>query len=244
MMDAQPGASQPDREQQRRLRRLVSMLRARGGVGAVGPACHGDVPGVDGVVLAVLAAHAGRIIISDSGPHGDQLEDLHATLGEGPGIDAAVTGEPVTAVDLNQAQAHVSWPRFAVQALTCGIRAVVAYPVLLNAEPIGVLSLYRANPGDLSAAEHQGAVQYAHAATALLLDGTGIASAGQMSVTLPIHAGEVQQAVGVVMEYAGVDAATALHRLRAYAHHSARPMRDVVAEIRTCRLPFDPTTPT
>jgi ANTAR domain len=244
MMDAQPGAGQPDHEQQRNLRRLVSTLRAHGGVGTVGPFCHRDVPDVDGVVLAVLAAHAGRIIISDSGPHGDQLEDLHATLGEGPGFDAAIIGEPVTAVDLDGAPAHLSWPRFTAQALTCGIRAVVAYPVLLYAQPVGVLSLYRAGPGPLSAAEHQQVNQYAHAVPVLLLDDPGIAGAGQMNVTLPIHASEVQQAVGVVMQAAGVDAATALHRLRAYAHHSARPMRDIVAEVRTCRLPFDPTTPT
>jgi GAF domain-containing protein len=244
MMDAQSEAGQPEREQQRRLRRLVSTLRAHGGVGTVGPACHRDIPGVDGVVLAVLAAHAGRIIISGSGPHGDQLEDLHATLGEGPGIDAAVTAGPVTAADLTRAQARRNWPRFTAQALTCGIRAVVAYPVLLHARPVGVLSLYRANPGPLSAAEHQQVDHYAHAVPVLLLDDLGTTGSGQMSIALPIHAGEVQQAVGVVMESAGVDAATALHRLRAYAHHSARPMRDVVAEVRTCRLPFDPTAPT
>jgi hypothetical protein len=38
---------------------------------------------------------------------------------------------------------------------------------------------------------------------------------------------------------------TALHRLRAYGpHHSRRPMRDVVAEVRADHLPFNPTTPT
>ena len=51
--------------------------------------------------LAVFAAHAARIIISASGRDGDQLEDLHTVLGEGPCIDAAVTGEPVTATDLD-----------------------------------------------------------------------------------------------------------------------------------------------
>ena len=242
-MDAAAGADQPG-EQQRRLRRLVSSLRAHGGIGALGAACHRDVPDVDGVVLAVFAGHAGRIIISDSGPHGDQLEDLHATLGEGPGVDAAITGEPVTAVDLNRPQAHTGWPRFAGQALTCGIRAVFAYPVLLHARTVGVLSLYRATAGPLSAADHDQVDRYTHAVTVLLLDDPHNASAGQLNIALPIHAGEVQQAVGVVMEYADVDAATALHRLRAYAHQSTRPMRDVVAEVRTCRLPFDPTTPT
>ena len=60
---------------------------------------------------------------------------------------------------------------------------------------------------------------------------------------LPAYAVDVQQAVGVVMACADIDAATALHRLRAYARHSTRPMRDVVAEVRTLRLPFDPATP-
>jgi hypothetical protein len=171
------------------------------------------------------------------------LEDLHITLGEGPGIDAAITGEPVTAVDLDHPRAHLSWPRFAAQSLTCGVRAFFAYPVLLNTQPVGVLSLYRADPGPLSAADQEHVGRYTHAVTVLLLDHPHVNGAGQMNLALPIHAGEVQQAVGVIMEYAQVDAATALHRLRAYAHQSNRPMRDVVAEVRTCRLPFDPTAP-
>ena len=59
-------------------------------------------------------------------------------------------------------------------------------------------------------------------------------------MALPRYAGKVQQAVGVVMEHATVDADTKLHRLRVHAHHSRRPMRDVVAEVRTDQPPFDP----
>jgi hypothetical protein len=244
MTGAERGADRPG-GQQRRLRGLVSSLRADGGMAALAGACHRDVPGVDGVVLAVFAAHAGRIIISDSGRHGDQLEDLHLTLGEGPGIDAAVTAEPVTADDLDHPRAHVRWPRFAAQSLTSGIGAVFAYPVLLHTQPVGVLSLYRTKPGPLSTAEQERVDRYAQAVTVLLLDDPHVNGTGHLNIALPIHAGEVQQAVGVVMEYAGVDAATALHRLRAYAHHNTQPMREVIAEVRTSRrLPFDPTAPT
>jgi hypothetical protein len=242
MMDPETGSDRPG-EQQRRLRRLVSSLRAHGGVSVLGAACHRDVPGVDGVVLAVFAADAGRIIISESGRDGDQLEDLHLTLGEGPGIDAAITGQPATAVDLDHPRAHLSWPRFAAESLTCGLRAVFAYPVLLRTQPVGVLSLYRADPGPLSATDQEHVGRYTDAATVLLLDDLPLNGAGPAPIALPIHAAEVQQAVGVVMEHADVDAATALHRLRAYAHQSTRPMRDVVAEVRTNRMPFDPTAP-
>jgi hypothetical protein len=245
MMDADPGptAGDPD-DEQRQLRRLVASLRANGGVGAVGTACHRDMPDVDGVVLTINAAHAGRIILSDSGPHGDQLDDLHATLGEGPCIDAAATAKPVTAVDLEHPHARAKWPRFAEQAPGFGIRAVFAHPVLLGAQPIGVLSLYRAAAGPLAATDHEQVRRYVKAVAVILLDDLPTPRDGALDLVLPIRAGQVQQAVGIVMEYADVDAPTALHRLRAYARRSARPMHDVVADIRTCRLPFDPTEAT
>jgi GAF domain-containing protein len=244
-MNAQDAGTSGDRaaEQRRRLRRLTSSLRAHGGLAELGAACRRDLPGVDGVVLTGLAAYAGWIILSDSGPAGDQLEDLHATLGEGPGIDAVVTAEPVTAADLDHPRARLRWPRFAAQAPTRDIRAVFSCPVMLSAEPVGVLSLYRAGPGPLSVDDHEQVGRYARAVTVLLLDNRHADSAGRVSIALPVRAGEVQQAVGVLMEYAGIDAVTALHRLRAYARRSARPMREVVGEVRTCRLPFDPAAP-
>lgn len=241
--DPGPSAGDPD-DEQRQLRRLVSSLRANGGVDAVGAACHRDVPDVDGVVLTVDAAHAGRIIFSESGPHGDQLEDLHVILGEGPCIDAVATGEPVAVPDLDHPHAQTRFPRFAVQALACGIRAVFACPVRLYSRPVGVLSAYRATAGPLSAADHEQLRRYVKATAVVLLDDPPASSNGAPDFVLPIRAGQVQQAVGIVMEYAQVDATTALHRLRAYARRSARPMHDVVAEVRACRLPFDPTEAT
>jgi len=232
----------PEHEQWRYIRLLVSAPRAIECVAALCRACHRGMPGIEGAVLAAFAAQAGWIILSDSGPDGDQLEDLYATLGEGPRVDAFTTGIPVAAADL--VQAHATWPRFAARALACGIRAVFAFPVQLGTVPIGVLSAYRASAGPLSAADHDRVDRYAHTATVLLRAAAHVNDAGQASMPLPENAGEVQQAVGVVMEHATVDATTALHRLRAYAHHSRRPMRDVVAEVRADHLPFNPTTPT
>jgi ANTAR domain len=232
----------PEDEQRRYIRLRVSPPRAIDGVAALCRDCHRNVSGVDGAVLTILAAQAGWIILSDSGPDGDQLEDLYATLGEGPRVDAFITGVPVAVGDL--VQAHARWPYFAARALACGIRAVFAFPVQFATVPMGVLSVYRGTAGPLSAADHDRVGGYAEAATVLLRAAACVNDARQASMSLPRDAGEVQQAVGVVMEYATVDAATALHRLRVYAHHSRRPMRDVVAEVRTDHLPFNPTTPT
>lgn len=162
---------------------------------------------------------------------------------EGPRTDVVTTGRLVTYADLTHAQAYTKWPRFAAQALASGTRAVFAFPVRLDAETVGVLSVYRSTAGPLSYADHHRVNRYAHTASILLHATAQVTSAGAVSMPLPGNAGEVQQAVGAVMQHTTVDATTALHHLRASAHHSRRPMRDVVAEARTGHLPFDPTTP-
>jgi hypothetical protein len=241
-VNPQPSAGRPD-EERRHLRRVASSLRA-GGAGAAAPLCHRALPDADGVVLSVDAAYAGRVVLSDSGPHGDQLEDLHAVLGEGPGIDAQVIGTPVAVADLGDPGALQRWPRFARLAPERGIRAVFACPLLVHAKPFGVLSAYRAVAGPWSSATDEQLRCHAEAATLVLLEDAQVTSAGTLDFALPVAAGEVQQAVGMVMEYAGVDAATALHRLRAYALGTTRSMPDVVAEVRSGRMPFDPTAAT
>lgn len=241
--DSGPLAGHLD-DEQHHLRRLISSLRAAGGIGAAGPACHGEMPEIDGVVLSIDAGPAGKIILSDSGPHGDQLEDLHAVLGEGPCIDATVTGSAVTAADLDHPHAQARWPQFALQAPECGIRAVFARPLLVHTKPVGVLTAYRTVAGPLSLTAGEQMRRYAQAVTLILRTYAHSTSGGHLIFVLPSGAGKVQQAVGVVMQHAGVDAPTALHRLRAYARSSARPMLDVVADVRNNRLPFDPTTAT
>lgn len=229
-------------EEQRHVRRLVSSLRARGGVGALSAECLGEVPEVDGVVLSVLAAGAGEVMLSDSGPFADQVEDQHSRSGQGPHLDATATGDVVLADDLGAPAARSRWPLFAPEMAAAGVNSIFAFPVSIDGLPVGILSLHRGAAGPLSAAGQARARRYSEAAAVLLGDhATGGATGG---VVLPVYAGELQQAVGIIMEMGGVDAATALHRMRAYARHSSRPMREVVAEVRTCRLPFDPTAAT
>jgi ANTAR domain-containing protein len=232
----------PDQlEEHRRVRRLVSSLRARGGLGAVSAACHADVPDVGGVVLSVRAVGVGWIMLSDSGPLGDHLEDLYISSLQGPGPDAALTGETVAADDLRAPAARSRWPRFAPEAAAAGIRCVLACPVSVGGLPVGVLNLYRGAVGPVSTHGQVCARRYGEAVAVLLRDDAP--KPGRVSVGLPVYAGEIQQAIGIVMELAGVDAVTALKRLRTYARRAARPMADVVAEVRAFRLPFDPKAP-
>ena len=231
----------PNHGQWRRVRVVVCSPRALDCLALLCPACHRGLPDVNGVFLSVLAAHAGWIILSDSGPEGDRLEDLQVVLGEGPRVDAVANGGPVAVADLADPRARLRWPRFAGPALAGGVRAVFAFPVHLDAVPVGVLNVYRGSAGPLGAADLDRVARFVRIAAVLLRRAGHVDDAGRVDMSLPVGAGQVQQAVGAVMQHATVDAPTALHLLRVHAHYYRRPVRDVVAQVRAGHLPFNPT---
>lgn len=67
---------------------------------------------------------------------------------QGPGMDALRTGERVVCADL--AAALLRWPRFVPVALDAGVAAAVGLPCVLRGEVVGALTLYLAEPGQLS----------------------------------------------------------------------------------------------
>jgi hypothetical protein len=214
-----------DYDQQRHARRPVAS-RALDRVATLCPACHRGVPAVDGVVLTALVACAGWFIPQRQRPGRRSTRRPARHPRRGTSYGRGTTGRPVLAADLAHPQATATWPRFAAWALAGDIRAVFAFPVLVGTHPVAVLSVYRATAGPLCADDHSRVSRYAHTAAGLLRVVAHIDGAGLVRIPLPDSAVEVQQAVGVVMQYATVDAATALHWLRAYAHHSRRSLRE------------------
>ncbi|MDI6101385.1 GAF domain-containing protein [Actinoplanes sp. NEAU-A12] len=233
----------PDGRSQQLLRQLVSALRARGGITALATSCHQQLPDLDGVTVSIYAGSQGWLLLSDSGPHADQLEDLQNRLDQGPRLDAVTHGEPVVAADLTAPVACRRWPAFTAWALAHGIRAVFTFTVVHDASPIGVLTLYRGTAGPLTAQAVEHGARYALAAAVLLLDTMTVNRAGDLHMTMPAGAAAVQQAVGMVMAHTGADADTALHLLRAHADKHARPMHEVVSDTLAGRLTFRPDPP-
>ncbi|BCY09459.1 GAF and ANTAR domain-containing protein [Actinoplanes sp. L3-i22] len=230
----------PDGRAHRLLRQLVSALRARGGITALATDCHRQLPDLDGVALSIHAGSSGWLLLSDSGPRSDQLEDLQDQLRQGPRLDSFAHGEPVAVADLSTPAAARRWPAFAAQAPARGIRAVFAFAVTHDGKPIGVLTLYRGVAGPLTLHAGEIASRYALAAAVLLLDTIKSDGTGHPAMTMPVGAASVQQAVGMVMAYTGTDADAALHLLRAYAEENARSIHEVVSETLAGRLTFRP----
>src|SRR6202012_500216 len=96
------------------------------------------------------------------------LEELLFTTGEGPGAEDFMFGAPMLIPDLEQVTER--WPGFVPAGVAAGARALFAFPLQAGTIRVGVLSLYRAQPGPLTPQQLADALVCADVALRLLLD--------------------------------------------------------------------------
>lgn len=193
-----------------------------------------------GASVAVIGdgQHVGALAVVGSA---SAVDDLQFSLGEGPCIAADRSLGPVLEPDL--ALAYGQWPAFAPAALALGVAAVFVFPLRVGTVRLGVLSLYRAETGDLDATDLADAIALAHVATHLLLELEGNLPPGSLPDRLGEvvdHRANVHQATGMIAAQLGSDVATALGRLRVFAWSRDRSVGDVANDVITHRLRFDP----
>lgn len=197
---------------------------------------------VDAAAVAVALSTTPRETLVVSDPLAFDLEELVLTLGEGPGADA-LAGDPALVSDLTSEACAARWPVFAPAAVAAGVRAVFVLPLQVGGVRLGVMSLYRAKPGDLDRERLADALGLADTACALLLDSVPAGRAhfdGRQPEPVGGQHPEVHQATGMVIAQLGVTAAVALVRLRAYAYAHSRRLRDVAGDVVARRLRLGP----
>ena len=178
----------------------------------------------------------------------EQLSELQLTLGEGPSLDVLTTGGPVLISDLSTSAAASRWPVFAPAAHAAGAAAIFAFPLQIGAIRSGVLTLYRARPGPLSAVQLGDALIFADTATLLLLDAqdrtkdasTAGSGPGGQPADLALHRAEIDQATGMLTEQLNTGIADAFVQLRAYAYSNDLRLTDVARDIVSRRLRLYP----
>jgi hypothetical protein len=191
----------------------------------------------DGAAVAVALMASPRETLYTSSRIASDAEDLSLTLGEGPCVEA-LNGAPVLVPDLGSSQSLTRWPTFAPAAMRAGICAVFALPLQIGAIRLGVLDLYRAEPGELDRDRLLDALVLADTACAVLLGSTERDPSG--GAPEPVQHPEVHQATGMVSVQLGVTVALALARLRAHAYAHERRLRDVARDVVARRLRFHP----
>jgi hypothetical protein len=193
---------------------------------------------MSGIAASVLVSGAGDVVWRTEGASA-QLDDLQFTLGEGPGMDAAASGELVLEPDL-QAVPVQRWPIFTPAALELGVRAVFAVPLQIGVIRLGVLLAHRDAPGVMDDGVLTDMLIFAAAAThALLRPATTGPEPQWLSGQAPGYRAEVHQATGMISAQLEVSQAEALIRLRGRAFSQQRAVADVAADVVARRMRFD-----
>lgn len=195
-----------------------------------------EVLDVTGAGITVLSGvEPGPICVSDAGVAG--LENLQFDLAQGPCRDAFSSGRTVHAPRLDASHA-LRWPPFVELAHSSGIRAVSAYPLINETAGVGVgvLTLYRANEGDLSKAQHDDGVAVARVLTDTLLSLRTVEPVESMPDEAVMYRAEIYQASGMAAVQLGVTPGEALLRIRAHGVANDMSTFDVALEIIALRL--------
>jgi len=164
-----------------------------------------------------------------------ELFQLQSSEG-GPCLECLNTGAPVSVDDLTS---HQSWPRFSQVALSLGFEAVHALPLRLRGDVVGALNLFgqRARLADSDLLVGQsladmatiGIMQHRSSRRASL-------EAEQLRQALASRV-VIEQAKGVLAEFARVDMEAAFNSLRGYSRSRNLKLGEVAQAIVTRRLP-------
>jgi hypothetical protein len=207
---------------------------------------------IDGASVTVVSGQVARELLFASDELSGRLEDLLFTTGEGPGVttgerlgaDGFSFGSPTLVPDL--AAVAGRWPGFVSAALDAGAGAMFVFPLQAGAIGVGVLSLYRAQPGSLTPGELADVLVFAGIALQMVLDGAaGISSSPDYRPLDDLSEGraEVYQATGMVSVQLGVDLQEAFVRLRAHAFAASAGLSDVAGDVVNRKLRFHPDRP-
>jgi transcriptional regulator with GAF, ATPase, and Fis domain len=186
------------------------------------------------VVLTVFDESQSPWLIT--GPD-ERLQELAAsqyTLGEGPCLDAARTGEPVWA---RCGSATGRWPRWVPDALEKRIDAIVSLPVLDDAETprtLGTVWMAIDDPDWLDEPTLQAAFMVATTAIRFaalhreLAQRTNEAAQLQQALTTRIV---IEQAKGFLAAQHRISVEAAFDRMRQFARSRQRRLHDVAREV-------------
>jgi hypothetical protein len=167
------------------------------------------------------------------------VQDLEFTLGEGPASDAYAEGKPVLVDDVELFNSR--WPQFIRGVTEAGICGVYALPLQLGAIKLGVIVLYRDEPGILEGDDLAAALLVADLVTNQVLDMQAGAVSESLAWGLEVddYRAVVHQATGMISAQLDCPMGEALVRLRGRAFANERAIDLVASEVVTGQLRFD-----
>jgi GAF domain-containing protein len=187
--------------------------------------------GVDGTALMLVDRDQVLRNLAASDERARPLEELQATHGEGPCVDAYDDKEPVAAGDL---AAEQRWPSFSPAAVERGLRAVLASPIPYSDHAVGVVAVLDGGRHAWSEAEREAIVAFTELVALLILNAMEASERGRVAGELQVALDSrvvIEQAKGVLVGRHGLTTRQAFERLRRQARDQRRPLTEVAAAV-------------
>ncbi|UJW30420.1 GAF and ANTAR domain-containing protein [Saccharothrix sp. AJ9571] len=230
-----------DGQCQDRLWRLVTeradLRTAASGWAGVACAVAAEHLEIDAAAITVRGATS-QDLIAASDAWAESLEEAQYTVGEGPGVAAFATGEPVLVTDLRAEQAR--WPGLADEVASLAVGSAFAFPLQTGAIRMGTLTLYRRRPGPLGPGGIRDAATLAEIATTALAAESRSGDAPLWTrEDAPGFYDEVNIATGLLAAELRISMKDALLRLRAHAFSAHLPLTEVARAVLNRQLRLD-----
>ncbi len=209
--------------------------------------------GLAGRCVEILDTSAAGILLADgdgrlcavaaSSEQVHFLELFQLQNDQGPCMEAFATGQPVIYTELESAIER--WPRFAPHASRAGYDSVYAMPLRLRGDIIGALNLFRSGPGPLADGDIALAQALADLASITILQAQAATEARRRDEQLQYALDSriiIEQAKGMLAEYAQIDMPTAFDHIRTQARNTNTKLTDLATQIVERQLDLDTLT--
>jgi GAF domain-containing protein len=187
--------------------------------------------GVDGTTLMLVDRDQALRNLAASDRRAAVLEELQATHGEGPCVDAFDDKQPVATDDLGQED---RWPAFSPDAARRRLLAVLASPIPYSEQAVGVVAVFAAQPHPWTEAEREAIVAFTELVALLILNAMQARERGRVAAELQVALDSrvvIEQAKGVLVGRHGLTTRQAFERLRRQARDQRRPLSEVARAV-------------
>jgi GAF domain-containing protein len=170
------------------------------------------IPGADGAGLTLLEMDRADLIVK-SEPFVRAIDDIQYSIGQGPCISAAATGETKRSGSLRD---DARWPLFGPRAGELGVHSALSLPLKTSSGVLGAMNVYAHAPNSFTDRAQTLGERFAISAALAVQNAQILEQATRLVDQL--HAGLkgrglIDQAIGVLRRREGSTAAEAMSRL-------------------------------
>jgi GAF domain-containing protein len=188
------------------------------------------IPGAEGGGLTLIAEDGAETLVYTTQFVSD-VDAIQYGLRQGPCLTAASEGLTVLSNSLGEDE---RWPQFGPQVVGLGVHSALSLPLIRPDRLVGTLNIYARQRNAFSSRSADLGQQFAVPAAIAVRDSHVLhyvrEAATRLETALATRA-VIDQAIGILIDSAGVSSKEAERRLRAASQATQRVLRDVAQDV-------------